>query len=97
MYAVGEPDLIEDLERRGMNRVTPEFAVEIAMHLQQRDPHTSPRQQQSEHRSGGSASGNAASRGFNRVDRSLSRRHGDRCLLHLMGGLQKGMNEKILF
>jgi hypothetical protein len=42
--ALGQAKLIEDLERRGVNRVTPEFAVEIVMHLKKCGGHTSPRE-----------------------------------------------------
>src|SRR5215472_10563637 len=97
MDTVGEPDLIEDLKRRGMNCVAPEFAVEIAMHLQQRDRHTSPCQQQSEHRSGGSSAGNAAPRGFNRHNRRSTRCHWRPLLTTPAGQVAKGMNEKILY
>src|SRR5262249_3640762 len=96
MYALGESDLIEDLKRRGMNRVTPEFAVEIAMHLQQRDRHTSPRQQQPEHRSGGSPAGDTAPRRFNRHNRRSSRCHRDRCSLHLLARLKRNERENLI-
>src|SRR5271163_1395987 len=62
MDTLGEPKLIKDLKSRGMNRVTTEFAIEIVVHLEQSDAHTSPRQQQREHRPGRSASGDAATR-----------------------------------
>ena len=62
MDALCQPKLIEDLKRRGMNRVATEFAVEIVVHLEQRNACTSPGQQQREHRTGRPASGDAATR-----------------------------------
>jgi len=47
---------------QGMNRVATEFAVEIVVHLKQRNPYTSPGQQQREHRTGRPTAGDAATR-----------------------------------
>jgi hypothetical protein len=46
--ALGQAKLIEDLEHRGVNRIAPEFAVEIVMHLKKCGGHTSPREQQAQ-------------------------------------------------
>ena len=54
-----------------MNRVAPEFAVEIVVHFEQCDLHPSPGQEQREQRTGGSASNDAAAARFILLSLSL--------------------------
>jgi hypothetical protein len=46
MQAVGQPDLVEDFEHRGMYGITAEVAVEILMGLEEHHVHSAARQQQ---------------------------------------------------
>jgi hypothetical protein len=56
---VRQSDLVEDFHDRGMNRVAPEFAVEILVHFEKRDRDSVPCEQKSEYGSAWPATGNA--------------------------------------
>ena len=58
----GEPDLVEHLERRGMNRVAAKVAIEIPVRLEQRHAHARAREQQRQHDAGGSGADDATAR-----------------------------------
>ena len=67
MDSLGQAELVEDFEGRGMDRVTAKFAVEILVHLEQGDADAAACQQQGKHRTGRPAACNAAS-GFRAGD-----------------------------
>jgi hypothetical protein len=62
VQAVGEANLVEYFQRRWMNRVAAEIAVEVGVRLEQADPDTGAREQQGQHHPARSAADDAARR-----------------------------------
>ena len=60
---VEQPELVHDLERRGMDGVAAEVAEEIGVLLQHRHLDAGAGEQKPEHHAGGSAAGDAAASG----------------------------------
>ena len=60
---VEQPQLMHDVERRGVDRVAPEVPEEIGVLLEHEDGDAGARQQQAEHHAGRSAAGDAALHG----------------------------------
>ena len=57
---IEQPELVHDLERRGMNGVAAEIAQEVGVLLQHHHVDAGAREQEAEHHAGGPAAGDAA-------------------------------------